>query len=93
MQTATGKVSQATSSQLTLQTQAGRTMTFQIDPRTRVLLGTEQRSVAEIQQGADAQVAYDPKAGRLTALVIRVMPAGTQPAPSAPEGAEGHPSR
>lgn len=88
MQTATGKVAQATPWQVTLQTQSGRTMTFQVDPRTRVLIGTEQRSIGDIQQGADAQVAYDPKAGTMTALVIRVMPAATQPGTSAPERPE-----
>jgi len=87
LQTVTGTVAQVTSSQVVLQARNGRPMTFDVDSRTRVLLGTEQRSVSDIQRGADAQVAYDPRVGA-TALIIRVTPAGTvrppaqqQPAP------------
>jgi hypothetical protein len=103
MQTFAGRVAEAAPSQVVLQGQGGRTMTFNIDPRTRVLVGTEQRSVADIQQGADAQVAYDPRGGKMTALVIRVTPARSQAAPgqaapsqaapSAPQGPETPPHR
>ena len=76
MQTVAGTVAQASSSQVVLQTPNGRTMSFNVDSRTRVLVGSESRSVTDIQRGADAQVAYDPKAGgQMTALIIRVMPA------------------
>jgi hypothetical protein len=78
-------------------------MRFDVDPRTRVLVGDAHRSIGDIQQGADAQVAYDPRGGRMTALVIRVTPAGTHPAPSeaapsqaapiAPPGPETSPRR
>lgn len=88
MQTVTGMVADATPSQLVVQTQGGRAMTFHIDSRTQVLVGTEQRSVADIQRGADAQVAYDPRAGQMTALIIRVMPAG-----AAGGGAKSPPQR
>lgn len=103
MQTFAGRVAEAAPTQVVLQGQGGRTMTFNVDPRTRVLVGDAHRSVADIQQGADAQVAYDPKGGKMTALVIRVTPAGTQPAPSqaapshvaptAPPGQETPPRR
>jgi hypothetical protein len=93
MQTVAGQVAQATPSHVVLQTPGGRTMTFSVDPRTRVLLGTEQRSVADIQQGADAQVAYDPRAGQMTALIIRVMPVESPPATSPPERPETQPRR
>jgi hypothetical protein len=76
MQTAAGTVAQTSSSQVVLQTTNGKTMSFSIDDRTRVLVGNEARPITDIQRGADAQVAYDPKAGgQMTALIIRVMPA------------------
>jgi hypothetical protein len=77
LQTVAGTVTQASSSQVVLQTPGGKSMAFAVDDHTRVLLGTESRSVTDIQRGADAQVAFDPKSGgQMTALIIRVMPAG-----------------
>jgi hypothetical protein len=93
MQTFAGRVAEAAPTQVVLQGQGGRTMTFNVDPRTRVLVGDAHRSVADIQQGADAQVAYDPRGGKMTALVIRVTPAGTQPAPSQPAPSQPAPSQ
>lgn len=76
VQTVVGQVKQATSTHVVLQTQGGQAMMFVLDRRTRVMIGTEQRSVADIQQGADAQVAYEPGAGQPTALSIRLTPVG-----------------
>ena len=88
LQTVAGTVSHASSNQVVLQTPGGKAMAFAVDDRTRVLLGSEARSVADIQRGADAQVAYDPKSGgQMTALIIRVMPAGSA------RGAAGAPAR
>jgi hypothetical protein len=87
MQTVNGTVAEATASEVVVQTPGGSTLTFHVDDRTQVLVGSERRSIAHIQRGADAQVAYDPKTGQQTALIIRVMPAGgagTTP----PQGAE-----
>ncbi len=50
-------------------------MSFQVDPRTRVLVGTEQRSVADLQQGAEARVAYDPREAEPAAVAVHVAPA------------------
>ena len=91
MQTVAGTVAQATPSQVVIQTPGGRAMAFVVDGRTRVLVGTESRSVTDIQRGADAQVAYDPRLGQMTALIIRVMPAGGAAASPAP-GARRHPT-
>ena len=74
MQTITGQVAQATPNQVVLQTSSGRTMTFILDQRTRVLVGSEERSAADIQQGADAQVAYEQSGGQPTALTIQITP-------------------
>jgi hypothetical protein len=86
MQTAVGRVALAAPSRVVLQTQGGKTMTFTVDQKTRVLIGSQARAVTDIQQGADAAVAYDPRGGQMTALVVRVMPAlanhGTAHAPS-----------
>lgn len=89
LRTATGRVAQATPSRVLLQMQDGRTMSFAVDERTRVLVGSEQRSVSEIQQGADARVAYEPKGPEPTAITIRVAPLGSEmgvspPSPAAP---------
>src|SRR5512139_925568 len=56
MRAAEGRVAEATPSRVLLNLSDGRTMAFQLDERTRFLVGSEQRSVADIQQGADARV-------------------------------------
>jgi len=90
LRTATGRVAQATPSRVLLQLQDGRTMSFQVDDRTRVLVGGEQRSVSDIQQGADARVAYEPKGAEPTAITIRLPSLGREmgvtPARPAPPG-------
>jgi hypothetical protein len=82
IQNVAGYVLQATPSRVVLQAQSGQTYSFKVDPRTRVLVGTEQRSVDDIQQGADAQVAFDARADQPTALTIRVTPVGPQRSPA-----------
>jgi chromosome segregation ATPase len=76
LEAAVGRVVQATPSRVLLQMQDGRVMSFRVDQHTRVLLGSEERSVAEIQQGADARVAYDPAGGEPTAITILLKPGG-----------------
>jgi hypothetical protein len=71
-----GRIAQASSTRVVLEVQGGRTMAFQIDPRTRVLVGTEQRSIADLQQGAEARVAYDPRESDPAAVAIHVNSAG-----------------
>jgi hypothetical protein len=75
LQTVAGEVTEATASKVVLHAQDGRNLSFAISPRTRVLVGVEQRSIKDIQQGADAQVAFDPRADKATAVTIHVMPA------------------
>jgi hypothetical protein len=53
-------------------------MSFNVDHRTRVLVGADQRSVSDIQQGADARVAYEPKGAEPTAITIRLAPMGSE---------------
>ncbi len=79
IQTAAGSVEDASADRLVIQTPGGRALAFRIDDRTQVLVGSEARSAAEIQRGADAQVAYDAGAaagGEPTALTVRVTPLG-----------------
>ncbi len=78
IQNVAGRVVQVTPSLVVVRVQGGLAYTFNVDQRTRVLVGTEQRSIADIQQGAEAQVAYDSRASEPTALTIRVRPAGDQ---------------
>jgi hypothetical protein len=92
LQSATGRVAQASPSRVLLQLQDGRMMSFQVDDRTRVLVGAEQRSVADIQQGADARVAYDPRGADPRAVTIRIAEVGrgmgAPPASAPPSGSE-----
>jgi hypothetical protein len=82
LQTVAGSVTQASPTQVAIQTPGGRAMSFTVDGRTRVLIGNDTRSIADVQRGADAQVAFDPtKGGGMNALIIRVMPAGAGAAP------------
>ena len=87
LQSASGRIAQATPSRVVLQTPDGRTAAFDIDARTRVLVGTQARSVADLQEGADARVAYDARGGVPAAVAIHLTPArtGTVPAPAAPQ--------
>ncbi len=70
-----GRIAEASPTRVILEDQNGRTMAFQVEPRTRVLVGTEQRSLADLQQGAEARVAYDPREAEPAAVAIHVSPA------------------
>ncbi len=87
LEAAVGRVMQATPSRVLLELRDGRTMSFQVDDRTKVLVGSELGSVSEIQQGADARVAFDPK-GERTAVTIRLAPLGGELGPASPTEAE-----
>jgi len=84
-----GRISRVSPSRVVLQAPDGQLMSFGVSSQTRVVVGTEDRSVADLQQGAEARVAYDPR-GTPTALVIRVSPAHERPA-QAPQGAPAQP--
>jgi multidrug resistance efflux pump len=91
LSSAAGRITEATPSRVVLHAQDGRTMSFHLDQRTRVLVGSEQRSISAVQQGADARVTYDPAGPEPTALTIRVTPVtpggretGQAPAPATP---------
>ncbi len=86
LRTAEGRIAEASPSQLVLDVQGGGTMAFQVDQRTRVLVGTEERSLADLQQGADVRVAYDPHAPEPAAVTIHVTPAHEQTPLAAPVG-------
>lgn len=88
LRSAAGRITQASPNRVVLEDQSGRTVSFDIDPRTRVLVGTEQRSVADLQRGAEARVAYDPRQGQPAAAVIHVNPARAR-APLPPQQAPG----
>ena len=89
LRTVGGRIARVSPSRVVLRAADGGLMTFGIDSQTRVVVGTEDRSVADLQQGADARVAYDPR-GAPMALVIRVTPAHERPA-SAPQAAPAQP--
>ncbi len=76
---ASGRIAEATPSRLLVDVQGGGTMSFLVDPGTRVLVGTEQRSIADLQQGAEVRVAYDPRGAEPSAVAIHVEPARAQP--------------
>lgn len=91
LQTVAGRIAQTAPDHVVLEVPGGRTMSFPIEARTRVLVGTEQRSVADLQQGAEARVAYDPRESEPAAVVIHVNSARTgtplRPAQAAPQPA------
>lgn len=89
LQSAEGRITEASPWRVVLETEGGRRMSFDVDQRTRVLLRGEQRSVAELQQGADARVAYDPRGNVPAAVAIHVSPARSRTAqpPPAPQQA------
>ncbi len=80
VQTVAGRIAEATPGHVVLQTPGGEEMPFRVDDRTRVVVGSQQRSAAEIQRGADARVAYSSTGdgGQPTALSIQVTPLGAQ---------------
>ena len=84
-QTISGHVLQARPNQLVIQERNGQTLTLDVNDRTQIFVGSERRSAAELQQGADARVAYDNASGRPTALTVEVPRAGA--AAPAPAGA------
>jgi len=89
--TISGHLLQANPSQIVLQAQDGRTMTVDIDDRTRVLIGDERRSAADLQRGADVRVAYQDAGGRPTAVTIEVPSAGTRSTPGPDAGTTAAP--
>lgn len=90
LRTVSGRIAESTPTHVLLQQPDGRTLAFDVVPRTKVLVGAEQRSVADLQQGADARVAYDPRSGTSTAEVIHVSSAR---APAQPDGQQSPPQR
>lgn len=84
--TVAGHLLQANPSQIVLQARNGQTMTLDVNDGTRVYVGDEQRSAADLQQGTDARVAYDESGGRPTAVTIQVPPAGTPDTPATAPG-------
>lgn len=86
LRSASGRITEATPSRVVLQAANGQTSVFEIDPRTRVLMGTQARSIADLQEGAQARVAYDPRSSPAAAVAIHVTPArsGNAPAPAQP---------
>ncbi len=86
LRSVSGRIAEASPSRLVLEDPNGRVQSFQVNASTKVLMGTEQRSVGDLQQGADARVAYDPRATEPAAAVIHVSRAKAQlPAQQQPQ--------
>jgi hypothetical protein len=84
LRTAAGRIAEASPSHLVVDVQGGGTMSFVVDQGTRVLVGTEQRSLSDLQQGAEVRVAYDARGGEPAAVAIHVAPAREQGSPQPP---------
>lgn len=91
-----GHVLQARPNQLVLQARNGQTLTLDVNDQTRVVIGGEQRSASELQQGADARVSYENTTGRPTAVMVEVPRAAGAPARATgaaiPPPAPGYPA-
>ncbi|HEX9050378.1 MAG TPA: hypothetical protein VF841_07610 [Anaeromyxobacter sp.] len=85
LRTAAGRIAEASPSHLVVDVQDGGSMSFLVDQGTRVLVGTEQRSLADLQQGAEVRVAYDPRGAEPSAVAIHVAPAREQAPPAPPQ--------
>jgi hypothetical protein len=81
LRTAAGRIAEASPSHLVVDVQGGGTMSFLVDQGTRVLVGTEQRSLSDLQQGAEVRVAYDARGAEPSAVAIHVAPAREQAPP------------
>jgi hypothetical protein len=75
LQSVSGRIAAAAPGRVVLQGQGGRPIAFEVNQKTKVLVGSQERSVSELQQGADARVAFDPRADQMSAAVIHVKPA------------------
>jgi hypothetical protein len=53
-----GRVTQAGPNQISLQTPSGESMSFRVDPQSKVQIEGQSASPTDIQQGADARVSY-----------------------------------
>jgi colicin import membrane protein len=78
----TGRISEASPSRVVLVAEDGRRLAFQLGAGTKVLVGAEQRGLSDLQQGADARVAYDPRSPEPAAVTIQVTPIQPRPAPA-----------
>jgi hypothetical protein len=91
-QSAAGEVTRATPNQLAIRSRSGDSMTFRITDRTQILLDGQPASAAEIQQGADARVAYEIGGPQPTAIHVQVMsgnparPPAAKPSPPSDAG-------
>jgi endonuclease/exonuclease/phosphatase (EEP) superfamily protein YafD len=89
LQSVSGRIAAAAPGRILLQGQGGKSIAFEVNQKTKVLVGSQQKSVAELQQGAEARVAFDPRADQMSAAVIHVKPAKRAPTaaqqPSSPQ--------
>ncbi len=85
LRTVAGRVTEASPSRVILESRDGQRTAFQVNATTKVLVGSQPRSIAELQQGADARVAYDPRSDQPAAAVIHVSRAQGKPAPAQPQ--------
>ncbi|BDG01260.1 hypothetical protein [Anaeromyxobacter oryzae] len=71
--TVAGQVTRASSNQLAVRSRSGDDMSFRITNQTQILLDGQPASAADIQQGADARVAYEAGGTVPTATHVQVM--------------------
>jgi len=69
--TASGSVTEASGDRITITPGDGVPLSFGLTPRTQVEVDGRQASPAQIQQGDDARVAYDPSSGAALRVVVR----------------------
>jgi colicin import membrane protein len=87
-QTFSGQVTQASADSLVVTPETGEPMTFKITDATEVRIDGRRASAADVQQGADARVAYQISGAEAAATTVQVMTGqpSQEPQPPAREG-------
>ncbi len=67
--------------EVTLQTSGGESMKLKVNDSTKVTVGGQEKSIGELQQGAQVRASYDESGGEKTATRIEAKEAKSGTAP------------
>lgn len=89
--TVSGQVTKVSKDELTVESSGGQPMKLKVNDSTQVTVGGQQKSIDELQQGAQVRASYDESGGDRTAKRIEVNEAksGAAPGGSSPDSSQG----